>query len=181
MSRIGRLPVELPANVTAEVNPGNEVVVKGPKGELRQKFSNKVEIKMDGNVIHVTRASDDKQIRALHGLTRAMIANMAHGVEAGYSKELEIVGVGFRAQLSGKKLVMNLGYSHPVVVEEIEGITLEAPTPNKIVVSGIDKQKVGQVAAEIRGKRPPEPYKGKGIKYATETIRRKEGKAGGKK
>ena len=106
MSRIGRLPVELPANVTAEVNPGNEVVVKGPKGELRQKFSNKVEIKLDGNVIHVTRASDDKQIRALHGLTRAMIANMAHGVEVGYSKELEIVGVGFRAQLSGKKLVM---------------------------------------------------------------------------
>lgn len=178
MSRIGRLPVELPANVTAEVNPGNEVVVKGPKGELRQKFSNKVEIKLDGNVIHVTRASDDKQIRALHGLTRAMIANMAHGVEMGYSKELEIVGVGFRAQLSGKKLVMNLGFTHTVEVEPKEGISFEVPSQTQIIVKGIDKQMVGQVAADIRAIKPPEPYKGKGIRYAGEYVALKEGKSG---
>ena len=178
MSRIGRLPVELPANVTAEVNPGNEVFVKGPKGELRQKFSNKVEIKLDGNVIHVTRASDDKQIRALHGLTRAMIANMAHGVEVGYSKELEIVGVGFRAQLSGKKLVMNLGFTHTVEVEPKEGISFEVPSQTQIIVKGIDKQMVGQVAADIRAIKPPEPYKGKGIRYAGEYVALKEGKSG---
>ena len=177
MSRIGRLPVELPANVTAEVNPGNEVVIKGPKGELKQKFSNKVEIKLDGNVISVFRVSDDKEIRALHGLTRAMIANMARGVNEGYSKELEIVGVGYRAQKSGKTLTLNLGYSHPITFEEKDGITFETPDTNTVIVRGTDKQLVGQISAQIRECRPPEPYLGKGVKYEGEVIRRKAGKS----
>ena len=171
MSRIGRLPVELPANVTAEVNPGNEVVIKGPKGELKQKFSNKVEIKLDGNVISVSRASDDKEIRA-------MIANRARGVNEGYSKELEIVGVGYRAQLSGKKLVLNIGFTHSVEVEPKEGISFEVPSQTQIIIKGIDKQMVGQVAADIRAIKPPEPYKGKGIRYAGEYVALKEGKSG---
>ena len=181
MSRIGKMPITVPAGVEVTVAEGNVVTVKGPKGTLQQQFAQNLTIAQEGNVITVARPNDEAANRAKHGLTRSLLNNMVVGVEKGFSKELEVNGVGYRVQKEGKKLVMNLGYSHQVIVEEIEGITLEAPTPNKVVVSGIDKQKVGQVAAEIRGKRPPEPYKGKGIKYTTETIRRKEGKAGGKK
>ena len=181
MSRIGKMPITVPAGVKVTVAEGNVVTVKGPKGTLQQQFAQNLTIAQEGNVITVARPNDEAANRAKHGLTRSLLNNMVVGVEKGFSKELEVNGVGYRVQKEGKKLVMNLGYSHQVIVEEIEGITLEAPTPNKVVVSGIDKQKVGQVAAEIRGKRPPEPYKGKGIKYTTETIRRKEGKAGGKK
>jgi len=181
MSRIGKMPITVPAGVEVTVAEGNVVTVKGPKGTLQQQFAQNLTINKEGNVITIARPNDEPANRAKHGLTRSLLNNMVIGVEKGFAKELEVNGVGYRVQKEGKKLVMNLGYSHQVIVEEIEGITLEAPTPNKIVVSGIDKQKVGQVAAEIRGKRPPEPYKGKGIKYTTETIRRKEGKAGGKK
>ena len=181
MSRIGKMPITVPAGVEVTVAEGNVVTVKGPKGTLQQQFAQNLTINKEGNVITIARPDDMAENRAKHGLTRSLLNNMVIGVEKGFAKELEVNGVGYRVQKEGKKLVMNLGYSHQVIVEEIEGITLEAPTPNKIVVSGIDKQKVGQVAAEIRGKRPPEPYKGKGIKYTTETIRRKEGKAGGKK
>ena len=181
MSRIGKMPITVPAGVEVTVAEGNVVTVKGPKGTLQQQFAQNLTIAQEGNVITIARPNDEAANRAKHGLTRSLLNNMVVGVEKGFSKELEVNGVGYRVQKEGKKLVMNLGYSHQVIVEEIEGITLEAPTPNKIVVSGIDKQKVGQVAAEIRGKRPPEPYKGKGIKYTTETVRRKEGKAGGKK
>ena len=181
MSRIGKMPIDVPAGVEVTVAEGNVVTVKGPKGTLQQQLAKNMTIAQEGSVIHVTRPDDEHENRALHGLTRSLLHNMVVGVEKGFSKELEVNGVGYRVQKDGKKLVMNLGYSHQVIVEEPEGISLEAPTPNKIVVSGIDKQKVGQIAAEIRGKRPPEPYKGKGIKYTTETIRRKEGKAGGKK
>ena len=181
MSRIGKMPIDVPAGVEVTVAEGNVVTVKGPKGTLQQQLAHNMTITQEGNVIHVTRPDDEHETRAMHGLTRSLLHNMVVGVEKGFSKELEVNGVGYRVQKDGKKLVMNLGYSHQVIVEEPEGISLEAPTPNKIVVSGTDKQKVGQIAAEIRGKRPPEPYKGKGIKYTTETIRRKEGKAGGKK
>ena len=181
MSRVGKMPIAVPAGVTVTVSPENVVTVKGPKGELKQKFSNKVEIKLDGNVISVSRASDDKEIRALHGLTRAMIANMARGVNEGYSKELEIVGVGYRAQLSGKKLVLNIGFTHSVEVEPKEGISFEVPSQTQIIIKGIDKQMVGQVAADSRAIKPPEPYKGKGIRYKGEHVRRKEGKTAGKK
>ena len=181
MSRIGKMPIAVPAGVEVTVAEGNLVTVKGPKGTLQQQMSANMKIEQDGAVITVSRPNDLGENRALHGLTRTLLANMVEGVEKGFSKELEVNGVGYRVQKDGKKLVMNIGYSHPVVIEEVEGITLEAPNPNKVVVSGIDKQKVGQVAAEIRSKRPPEPYKGKGIKYTTEVIRRKEGKAGGKK
>ena len=181
MSRIGKMPITVPAGVEVTIADGNMVTVKGPKGTLQQQLCSLMEIKQDGAEILVTRPNDEHETRALHGLTRSLLHNMVVGVEKGFSKELEVNGVGYRVQKDGKKLVMNLGYSHQVIVEEPEGITLEAPAANKIVINGIDKQKVGQIAAEIRGKRPPEPYKGKGIKYATETIRRKEGKAGGKK
>ena len=181
MSRIGKMPITVPAGVEVNVAEGNVVTVKGPKGTLQQQFAQNLTINQEGNVITIARPDDMAENRAKHGLTRSLLNNMVVGVEKGFAKELEVNGVGYRVTKEGKKLVMNLGYSHQVIVEEIEGITLEAPTPNKIVVSGIDKQKVGQIAAEIRGKRPPEPYKGKGIKYTTETIRRKEGKAGGKK
>ena len=181
MSRIGKMPITVPAGVEVNVAEGNVVTVKGPKGTLQQQFAQNLTINQEGNVITVARPNNEADNRAKHGLTRTLLNNMVVGVEKGFSKELEVNGVGYRVAKEGNKLVMNLGYSHQVIVEEIEGITLEAPTPNKIVVSGIDKQKVGQIAAEIRGKRPPEPYKGKGIKYTTETIRRKEGKAGGKK
>ena len=181
MSRIGKMPITVPAGVEVNVAEGNVVTVKGPKGTLQQQFAQNLTINQEGNVITIARPDDMAENRAKHGLTRSLLNNMVVGVEKGFSKELEVNGVGYRVAKEGNKLVMNLGYSHQVIVEEIEGITLEAPTPNKIVVSGIDKQKVGQIAAEIRGKRPPEPYKGKGIKYTTETIRRKEGKAGGKK
>ena len=181
MSRIGKKPVIIPANVTVNVAEGNVVTVKGPKAELTNTFNSEMIIKVEGNVLTVSRPSDEANHRALHGLTRTLINNMVEGVEKGYSKELEINGVGYRAEKKGTQLVMRLGFSHEVFVDEIPGITVEVPAPNKIIVRGADKQVVGQFAAEIRGKRPPEPYKGKGIKYTTEVIRRKVGKTGGKK
>ena len=177
MSRIGRKPITIPAGVEVKVN-GNEVSVKGPKGQLVNTFHQDMAIAVEGNEIVVTRPSDVKEHRSLHGLTRTLIANMVEGVTNGFSKQLEVNGVGYRVQKQGKNLVMNLGFSHQVIVPEIDGITIDVPNPNQIIVSGADKQVVGQVAAEIREKRPPEPYKGKGIKYAGEHIRRKEGKAG---
>ena len=181
MSRIGRMPITGPAGVEVK-NDNNIVTVKGPKGELTKQFSNELGIEVADGVINVTRPSDDKAHRSLHGLTRTLIANMVEGVTNGYSKTLEIEGVGYRAAKSGNKVTLNLGYSHPVVIEETDAIKLDVPQPNKVVVSGIDKQAVGQFAAEVREKRPPEPYKGKGIRYAGEHIIRKEGKAGkGKK
>ena len=176
MSRIGKKPITVPAGVEVKIN-GNEVTVKGPKGELKNTFNADMAIAMEGNEITVTRPTDNKEHRALHGLTRTLIANMVEGVANGYSKTLEVNGVGYRVQKQGKNLVMNLGFSHQVIVEEVPGITIEVPSPNQIVISGADKQQVGQFAAEVREKRPPEPYKGKGIKYADEHIRRKEGKA----
>lgn len=180
MSRIGKQPVSIPAGVTVDVK-GNVVHVKGPKGELTQEMHKDMQIALEDGHVVVRRPSEDKLHKSLHGLTRTLIANMVEGVEKGYSKELEVNGVGYRVAKQGKQLVMNLGYSHQVIMDEIPGITIECPAPNKIIISGPDKQKVGQFAANVRGKRPPEPYKGKGIKYATETIRHKEGKAGGKK
>lgn len=181
MSRIGRMPIAIPAGVTVDIAEGNVVTVKGPKGELTQALRPEMKLKIDGAVLTVERPSDDKLHRSLHGLTRSLLHNMVVGVTDGYKKELEVNGVGYRAAKEGKSLVMNLGYSHPVTVEETDGITIDVPAPNKIVISGCDKQKVGQFAAEVREKRPPEPYKGKGIKYANETIRRKVGKTGAKK
>ena len=181
MSRIGKKPVIIPANVTVNVAEGNVVTVKGPKGELTNTFNADMIINVEGNVLTVSRPSDEANHRALHGLTRTLIANMVEGVDKGFSKELEVNGVGYRAEKKGNQLVMRLGFSHEVFVDEIPGITVEVPTPNKIIIHGIDKQVVGQFAAEVRGKRPPEPYKGKGIKYSTEVIRRKVGKTGGKK
>ena len=181
MSRIGKKPVIIPANVTVNVAEGNVVTVKGPKGELTNTFNADMIINVEGNVLTVSRPTDEANHRALHGLTRTLISNMVEGVEKGYSKELEVNGVGYRAEKKGNQLVMRLGFSHEVFVDEIPGITVEVPTPNKIIVHGIDKQVVGQFAAEVRGKRPPEPYKGKGIKYTTEVVRRKVGKTGGKK
>ena len=178
MSRIGRAPIAIPANVTVTIAEGNVVTVKGPLGTLTSTFLPVVTIALDGATLTVTRESDEKEIRAVHGLTRALIANMVEGVTNGYSKRLEIVGVGYRVEKQGKKLVLNLGYSHPVFFEEGNGITFEVPDANTIVVKGIDKQAVGQMAAQIRVKRPPEPYLGKGIKYAGEKIRRKAGKTG---
>ena len=180
MSRIGKKPITIPAGVEVKVN-GNEVTVKGPKGELKNTFNADMAIAMEGNEITVTRPTDNKEHRALHGLTRTLIANMIEGVANGYSKTLEVNGVGYRVQKQGKNLVMNLGFSHQVIVEEVPGITIEVPSPNQIVISGADKQQVGQFAAEVREKRPPEPYKGKGIKYVDEVIRRKVGKTGAKK
>ena len=180
MSRIGRMPVAIPAGVTVAVD-GSKVTAKGPKGELTQVMHPDMIVSVEGNMVHVARPSDDKLHRSLHGLTRSLIHNMVIGVSEGYKKELEINGVGYRAAKAGNQLQMNLGYSHQVNVDEIPGITIEVPAPNKIIIHGIDKQKVGQFAAEVREKRPPEPYKGKGIKYVDEVIRRKEGKAGGKK
>lgn len=181
MSRIGKLPITVPAGVTVTVDENNFVTVKGPKGTLTQQFNPNMAIAIEENVLHVTRPNDTKENRALHGLTRTLIHNMVVGVTEGYKKELDVNGVGYRVAKEGKKLNMNIGYSHPVIVEEIDGITIDVPSPNKIVISGTDKQKVGQFAAEVRGKRPPEPYKGKGIKYTDEVIRRKEGKTGVKK
>ena len=181
MSRIGKKPVIIPANVTVNVAEGNVVTVKGPKGELTNTFNADMMINVEGNVLTVSRPTDEANHRALHGLTRTLIANMVEGVEKGFSKELEVNGVGYRAEKKGNQLVMRLGFSHEVIMEEIPGITVEVPSPNRIIISGIDKQVVGQFAAEVRSKRPPEPYKGKGIKYTTEVIRRKVGKTGGKK
>ncbi len=181
MSRIGKMPITLPANVEVNVAEGNLVTVKGPRGTLTQKLSDKMTITQEGNVITVTRPNDEKENRSLHGLTRTLVSNMVTGVTEGYKKELDVNGVGYRVAKEGKKLVMNIGFSHQVIVEEPEGITIDVPTPNKIVISGNSKQHVGQFAAEVREKRPPEPYKGKGIKYTDEVIRRKEGKTGVKK
>ena len=181
MSRIGKQPVSIPAGVEVK-NENNLVTVKGPKGELTRQFSTELGIEVAEGVINVTRPSDDKRHRSLHGLTRTLIHNMVEGVTNGYSKTLEIEGVGYRAAKSGNKVTLNLGYSHPVVIEETDMIKIDVPQPNKLVISGIDKQAVGQFAAEVREKRPPEPYKGMGIRYAGEHIIRKEGKAGkGKK
>ena len=181
MSRIGRMPIDLPAGVDVKIEDGNVVTVKGPKGTLTQKLHPAMTITQEGNVLHVTRPNDLKENRSLHGLTRTLLHNMVVGVTEGYAKNLEVSGVGYRVTKEGNKLVMNLGFSHQVIVEEEEGITIEVPDPNHIVIRGCDKQQVGQFAAEVREKRPPEPYKGKGIKYADEVIRRKVGKTGAKK
>ena len=180
MSRIGKLPVKIDAGVTITVDDSNVVTVKGPKGTLSQQMHPDMQIEQDNGVLTVKRPSDDKAHRALHGLTRSLIHNRVVGVTAGFEKKLEIVGTGYRAQLQGKNLVLNMGYSHPVEFQPIEGITFEVPAPNKISVKGIDKQAVGQVAANVREVRPPEPYKGKGIRYEGEVVLRKEGKAGKK-
>ncbi len=177
MSRIGRKPINIPAGVTVTAD-ANVVTVKGPKGTLTQSFHPNMTISVEGNEILVTRPNDDKENRSLHGLTRTLVHNMVVGVTEGFKKELDVNGVGYRVQMQGKNLVMNLGYSHQVIVPSIDGITIECPTPNKIVISGADKQAVGQFAAEVREKRPPEPYKGKGIRYTGEFVRHKEGKAG---
>ena len=181
MSRIGRMPITVPAGVEVNVAAGNLVTVKGPKGTLTQQLHPAMVIEQNGAEILVKRPSDAKEHRSLHGLTRTLLSNMIVGVNETYKKELDINGVGYRAAKDGNKLVMNLGYSHDVIVPEIDGITIEVPNPNKIIVVGCDKQKVGQFAAEIREYRRPEPYKGKGIKYVDEVIRRKAGKTGGKK
>ncbi|NLG52465.1 MAG: 50S ribosomal protein L6 [Clostridiales bacterium] len=181
MSRIGKAPISIPSGVTVTLGEDNTITVKGPKGTLNQKLSPEMLIKVEGDTVTVSRPTDEKKHKSLHGLTRSLIYNMVFGVTSGYTKELEVNGVGYRAAKQGKQLVMNLGYSHQVTMDEIPGITVDVPAPNKIIVSGPDKQAVGQFAAEIREKRPPEPYKGKGIKYVDEVIRRKEGKAGGKK
>ena len=181
MSRIGRMPITVPAGVEVSVAAGNIVTVKGPKGTLTQQLHPAMMIELNGAEVTVKRPSDAKEHRSLHGLTRTLLNNMIVGVNEGYKKELDINGVGYRANKDGNKLVMNLGFSHDVIVPEIDGITIEVPTPNKIIVLGCDKQKVGQFAAEIREYRRPEPYKGKGIKYVDEVIRRKAGKTGGKK
>ena len=180
MSRIGRQPVAIPAGVTVTIADGNLVTVKGPKGELTRQFAHELTIEEKDGHIEVTRPNDLKRIKALHGLTRTLIHNMVTGVTTGYEKVLEVNGVGYRAAKQGKKLVLNLGYSHPVEMEDPEGIETVCDGQTKIIVKGISKEKVGQYAAEIRTKRPPEPYKGKGIKYDTEVIRRKVGKTGKK-
>ena len=181
MSRIGKKPVMIPAGVTVEIAAGNNVTVKGPKGTLTYAFHPDMILKVEGNTVIVDRPDEEHLHKSLHGLTRTLLSNMVEGVEKGYSKTLEVNGTGYRAEKKGNQLVMRLGYSHEVFVDEIPGITIEVPGPNRIIINGIDKQVVGQFAAEVRGKRPPEPYKGKGIKYTTEVIRRKAGKAGGKK
>ena len=178
MSRIGREPITVPAGVTVTVAAGNVVTVKGPLGELTQSFNTALTIAQEGDKILVTRPNDEKEMRALHGLTRTLVNNMVVGVTKGYEKKLEIVGVGYRVEKQAGKIVLGLGYSHPVVFEEANGVKFECPDSNTILVKGIDKQAVGQVAAVIRSKRPPEPYLGKGIKYTGEYIRRKAGKTG---
>ena len=177
MSRIGRKPINIPAGVTVTINNG-VIEVKGPKGTLDYKFNPAMQIEVKGAEIIVTRPNDAKENRSLHGLTRTLINNMVVGVTEGYKKELKVTGVGYRVEKKGKQCIMNLGYSHKVIMEDNEDIKIEVPDPNTIVIVGIDKQKVGQFAAEVREKRPPEPYKGKGIRYVDEYIRRKEGKAG---
>ena len=177
MSRIGRLPIAIPAGVDVKID-GSTVTVKGPKGELSRQFHPNMVIEKNDAALEVKRPDDLQQNRALHGLSRSLLANMVTGVNDGFTKNLEVNGVGYRAMKEGNKLVLNLGYSHQVIMEAPEGVAVEVPQPNRIVVRGADKQKVGQFAAEVREKRPPEPYKGKGIKYAAEAIRRKEGKSG---
>ena len=180
MSRIGRLPIAIPAGVTVEIAENNKVTVKGPKGTLERVLPTEMKIEKDGESIVVTRPNDLKRMKSLHGLTRTLINNMVVGVTAGYKKELEVNGVGYKAQKQGKTLVLSLGYSHPVEMTDPEGVDSAVEGQNKIIITGIDKEKVGQYAAEIRDKRRPEPYKGKGIKYSDEVIRRKVGKTGKK-
>ena len=176
MSRIGRKPIAIPANVNVTVD-GNKVTVAGPKGTLDSTFASTMAIAVEGANVVVSRPDDTKESKALHGLTRTLISNMVTGVSEGFTKDLEVIGVGYRVAKQGTNLVMNLGYSHQVIIPEVPGITIEVPSANQIVISGADKQLVGQFAADVRKKRPPEPYKGKGIKYSDEHIRRKEGKA----
>ena len=178
MSRIGRQPIAIPAGVTVTVGDGNLVTVKGPKGTLSYPIHRLITVRVDGAQIHVERSSEEKLDKSLHGLSRTLVHNMVVGVTEGYSKKLEIVGVGYRAQKTGKPLVLNLGYSHPINFEERDGVTFETPDSNTIIVKGISKQAVGQIAAQIREKRPPEPYLGKGVKYSGEKTRRKSGKTG---
>ena len=180
MSRIGRAPITVPAGVEVKVDENNHITVKGPKGTLERDLVPSIKVEIDAGVIHVTRPDDSKANRSLHGLTRTLVDNMVVGVTNGFEKKLEINGVGYRAAKEGKNLVMNLGYSHQIIVPETEDIQIDVPDANHIVIKGLDKQKVGQFAAEVRGKRPPEPYKGKGVKYDYEVIRRKEGKTGAK-
>jgi len=177
MSRIGKLPITVPAGVDVKID-GNTVTVKGSKGTLTGTFNSKMNVEIENGQIKVSRPDDTKENRSLHGLTRTLIANMVEGVNAGFKKQLEIVGIGYRAEKQGNNLLLKVGYSHDVTMVPPEGITIDVPSPNQIVINGYDKQKVGQFASEVRGVRPPEPYKGKGIKYADEVIRRKEGKAG---
>lgn len=180
MSRIGRKPIAVPSGV--EINQeGSTITVKGPKGTLTREFRPEINIAIEGDTINVTRSSDQPLHRSLHGLTRTLLSNMIEGVTKGFAKNLDLVGVGYRASLQGKKLVLAVGKSHPVEMEPWEGIEIEVPAPNKVIIKGIDKEKVGVFAADVREQRPPEPYKGKGIKYDTEVIRRKEGKTGAKK
>ncbi len=180
MSRIGRLPVTVPAGVNVSVDEDNTVHVNGPKGELSQKIHKDMKVTVDGNVIKVERPSDQKMHASLHGLSRSLIANMVNGVTSGFEKKLQIIGVGYKASLSGTKLVLNVGYSHPVEIEAPQGIKFEVPTPDKVSVKGIDRQLVGAIAAKIREVRSPEPYKGKGIRYENEYVIHKEGKTGKK-
>ncbi|MDY2608766.1 MAG: 50S ribosomal protein L6 [Eubacteriales bacterium] len=178
MSRIGRMPITVPAGVTVTIEAGNVVTAKGPKGTLTEKLHPAMKIENEAGVLHVIRPNDEKESKALHGLTRSLLANMVEGVSNGFSKTLEINGVGYRAAKSGKTMTLSLGYSHPIIIEDGNGVTFEVPNPNTIIVSGVDKQAVGQMAAVVRSKRPPEPYLGKGIKYQGEYIRRKAGKTG---
>ncbi|UCG41551.1 MAG: 50S ribosomal protein L6 [Acidimicrobiia bacterium] len=177
MSRVGKAPIALPDKVEIAVD-GETVTVKGPKGELTRTFTDRVGFEVEDGVVTVTRANEQRQTRALHGLSRALLNNMVQGVHEGYRKELSIVGVGYRASMKGSQLELLVGFSHPVLIDAVEGITVEVPEPTKIIVSGIDKERVGQVAANIRAVKPPEPYKGKGIRYVDEYVRRKAGKAG---
>ena len=180
MSRIGRAPITIPAGVELNITEGNHVTVKGPKGTLERQLAPQMSLEVEGNVVHVKRPNDEKQNRALHGLTRTLLNDMVVGVTDGFSKTLEIQGVGYRAAKEGKNLVMNLGFSHQVIIPETEDIQIEVPDANHAGIKGIDKQKVGQFAADTRKKRPPEPYKGKGIRYQGEVVRIKEGKTGAK-
>ncbi|CAM5220595.1 Large ribosomal subunit protein uL6 OS=Ureibacillus acetophenoni OX=614649 GN=rplF PE=3 SV=1 [Ureibacillus acetophenoni] len=178
MSRVGKKPIEVPAGVTVTIAEDNTVTVKGPKGELTQSFNKDIKIEQEGNVITLTRPSESKEHRTIHGTTRALLANMVTGVSEGFSRTLELVGVGYRAQLQGKKLVLNVGYSHPVEFTPEEGLEIEVPSNTKVTIKGINKERVGALASNIRDVRPPEPYKGKGIRYEGEVVRRKEGKTG---
>ncbi|NLW64736.1 MAG: 50S ribosomal protein L6 [Clostridiales bacterium] len=180
MSRIGKAPITIPAGVDVSIGENNHVTIKGPKGTLERKFAPQLSIALNEGVLTVARPDDEKQNRALHGLTRSLLNDMVIGVNEGFKKELQVQGVGYRVAKEGKKLVMNIGFSHTVVVEDTDDVSTECPNANTIIVSGIDKQKVGQFAADVRKKRPPEPYKGKGIRYANEVVRHKEGKTGAK-